>query len=120
MSNRLPAIVRFASGLYVVTRRGPGTWTDGIHVPDPSPEFVSMVASVQPVTGREFSALPEGRRADEVRVVYTATPLRVTDEDGAADVIAIDGETWEVYKIETWFAWGVTHYRAMVSRMEVP
>lgn len=116
--SRLGAITRFASGTYSVARYGAGTWTSGRFV-KASPSNVSIVASVQPVGGREFAALPEGRRANEVRVVYTATAL-LTEGAGSADIVTIDGEAWEVFKVETWPAWGVTHYRAFVSRVTIP
>lgn len=117
--SRLGAITRFASGTYSVSRHGTGTWTTGVFA-KASPSTISIVASVQPVGGRDFAALPEGRRANEVRVIYTATLLRTEGPAGSADEITIDGEAWEIFKVETWPAWGVTHYRAFASRKAIP
>lgn len=116
--SRLGAITRFASGTYTVSRYGAPAWADGLAT-KASPSTFSIVASVQPVGGREIRALPEGRRGNEVRVVYTATLLR-TEAAGSADIVTIGGEPWEVFKVETWEAWGVTHYRAFVSRTSIP
>lgn len=116
---RSDAITRFATGTYTVSRFGAGTWSAGVFT-RATPTTFSIVASVQPVTGREIRALPEGRRGDEVRVVYTATALRTEGATGSADTVSIDGEAWEVFKVESWIAWGETHYRAMVSRTAAP
>lgn len=117
--SRLGAITRFASGTYTVSRYGAASWSSGVAT-KASPSTLSIVASVQPISGREIAALPEGRRANETRVVYTATLLRTEGSTGSADTISIDSEVWEVFKIETWPAWGETHYRAYVQRVAVP
>lgn len=111
--SRIAAITRFASGTYSVARYGAVTWSNGVAT-KPAPTVFSVLASVQPVGGREFRSLPEGRRGDEVRVVYTETALAI------GDVLTIGGESWETFKAETWTAWGTTHYRAFVSRMATP
>lgn len=116
--SRLGAITRFATGTYSVARYGAPTWSDGIGT-KAAPSTISIVASVQPVGGREIRALPEGRRGNEVRVIYTATLLQ-TETSGSADIVTIDGEPYEVFKVETWIAWGVTHYRAFASRTSIP
>jgi hypothetical protein len=118
--SRLGAITRFASGTYTVSRYAAPAWVAGVAT-KATPSTLSIVASVQPVSGREIAALPEGRRANEVRVVYTSTALRTEGvSGGSADTISIDGEVWEVFKLETWSAWSETHYRAFISRVAVP
>ncbi len=67
------------------------------------------------------TALPEGRRGDETRVLYTATELRLGATGSIdPDVVTIDGEPWEVVKIDRWQHFGETHYVVVVSRDVVP
>lgn len=116
--SRLGIIARNLTGTYTVTRYAAGTWTSGVFTKG-SGSTVSVAGAVQPVSGREFQALPEGRRANEVRVFFTATAL-LTEGATPADVVSIGGESWEVFHVETWTGRGVTHYRCLVSRLAVP
>jgi hypothetical protein len=121
--NLIGVINSFATGTYTVSRRAVGTSTDGRYTPA-APTTFDIRASIQPVTGREIAALPEPRRGAEVKVVYTTTVLRTESPAGAADVVAIDGENWEVWKVERWEAFGLgngdTHYRVYISRTVSP
>lgn len=89
---------------YAVTRRLASTFTLGRAVPDPSPTTIQIVASVQPATGRELLRLPEGRRDQETRVVFTVTELFCGGQAATyeADKITIDGVVWEVQHVERW------------------
>lgn len=108
-------ISRFKTGTYTVTRTAAGTRTLGRYTPG-APSTFSIVASIQPVTGRDLQTLPEGQRAEETRVVYTTTELRTRTATVEPDTLSIDSETWAVTKVERWQAFGGTHYRAMVAR----
>lgn len=112
-------IARFASGTYTVTRKAAGTVSVGDYTPGATTTF-SIVASVQPISGRELSVLPQGQRGEEVRVVYTLTELKTRTPATEPDTISIGGETWEVFRTESWEAFGATHYRAHVARKVVP
>jgi len=105
----------FKTGTYTVTRTAAGTRTLGRYTAGAASTF-SIEASVQPVTGRDLQAMPEGQRAEETKVVYTTTELRTRTPAGEPDTIAIDSETWAVTKVERWDAFGDTHYRAYVAR----
>jgi hypothetical protein len=97
--NLTGVIASFATGTYVVTRRGPTTvGSDGRADLATSSTF-SILASVQPMSGRELQRLPEGMRVAERRVLFTATTLQVV---GAPDVVRVDGEDWEVESVENW------------------
>lgn len=112
----LDVIGRFRTATsYTVTRAGAGTYTAGRYVAA-SPSTFTITASVQPVTGRELLALPEGQRAEDLRVLYTATALRTRDANGAADSIAIGGENYTVIRVETWSGVTAGHYRVTVAR----
>lgn len=109
----------FTTGTYTVTRRaGAGTNSNG-HYTKPSPTTFSIDASVQPVTGRALKDLPEGMRADDVKILYTGTELHTVDTAGHADTIAIAGENYRVTKVEAFFVIS-DHYRVTVERTDVP
>lgn len=113
-------IARFATGTYTVTRTAAGTLSAGHYTAGATSTF-SIVASVQPASGRSLRVLAEGRRGDEVRELYTTTELRL----GAAgsidpDTVSIDGETWEVCNVKRSQHFGETHYVVLISRKTVP
>lgn len=86
----------------------------------PTTETVLTIqASVQPATGKDLLRLPEGRRANETRVVFTTTQLYTGDQGDAfaADLLLIDGDPWEAQHVEVWQQSGIqgTGYRCIVQ-----
>ncbi len=112
------AIASLATGDYVVTRRLAGTYVDGLYVPDPTDaeQFV-IVASVQPVTGRDLKDLPEGQNGDEVYEVITTTPIHTRIPGFEADEVSIDGEPWKITRASTWRSFGDVHYETIATRL---
>lgn len=106
------AITSFATGTYTRIRMAAGSYVKGYWQAGASTES-SFVACVQPVAGRDLRTLPEGRRPEETRVVYTTTELRVSP----ADRVTIGGEAFEVFQVSTWEAFGTTHYKALAARV---
>ncbi len=97
-------IASLDTGSYTVTRRARATFDSHGRAQAGGTSTLTIDASVQPASGRDLLRLPEGRRATETRVVYTPTALIVGGEGAAneADLIAIDGRTWEVQLAESW------------------
>lgn len=114
MEDLSDAVALLSTGSYVVTRRGPSGYSDGIRVP-PDTEALTIVASVQPLSGQEVRRMAEGKRDREAMAVYTATELRGSGSAFEPDLIAIDGAVFEVDKVERWAAAG-NYYRAVVLR----
>ncbi len=106
-------------GPFTVTRTEAGEREKGRYTPGDDDTF-TIVASVQPVGGRELRDLPEGQRADETRVIYTLTELRTRQGETEPDVITLDGQPWTVIRVERFDSFGETHYRAYASRTERP
>jgi hypothetical protein len=95
-------IARFATGSYVVTRAGTGSFVAGVYVPGASSTF-SIVASVQPVNPQDLLRLPEGERSTDRKAVYTTTELRTAEAEGAlSDRITYRGSTYEVESVNPW------------------
>jgi hypothetical protein len=90
-------------GTYIVQRRAAATFVAGRPV-QAAPTNLSIVASIQPASGKDLLRLPEGRRSNETRVLYTTTRLLTGDQGGPneADQVTIDGTQWEVQHCESW------------------
>lgn len=117
-------IAALATGTYTVTRRAAHSYdADGLLVLGAASTF-SIVASVQPVTGRNTVAVPEGYRGEEQRVIFTTTELRGLGDSTAApapDTIALGGETWTIVHTEAWYGLsGAPHWRAYAARSAAP
>lgn len=106
----------FADGTYTVTRRAASTYVDG-RLQAPATTTLSILASVQPASGRDIQYLPEGMRSSKAFAVWTSTQLYskvigVNDPDQ----LTIDGDTYEVAGCEQWNASGA-YWRALVVRL---
>ena len=117
--SRASTISRLRSGTtYTVTRRGQGSYdNNGIYTAAGSPSTFSIIASIQPVTGRALEQLPEAYHTDEVRQVFTSTELFAGTPTNAPDELSVDGVTWYVFQVAKWDAHGELHYEAMISRV---
>lgn len=80
----------------------------------PALETLTIVASVQPVSGRELERLSELYRAKEAQVLFTKTELRTADASGAPDIVTIRGEPWQVSNVQRWAELG-NFYKATVT-----
>ena len=101
-----------ATGTYTVTRRAVATFAAGRAVAGAT-STLTVTAAAVPATGRDLLRLPEGRRATETRIVFTTTALLVGGQGSAndADLVGIDGRTWEVQQVESFPG----YYRAIVQ-----
>lgn len=105
---------------FTVTRTVEGSFDDaGVYTPGGTSTF-TIVASIQPVTGRDLSDLIQGQQGLETRVIYTLTELRTRRAGNDPDSIEIDDEPWTVIRVERFDAFGETHYRAYAQRTESP
>lgn len=109
----------FATGTYVVKRAARSLMVNGRAIPV-APTLLSVVACIQPASGRDLLQLPELQRSIESRVVYTTVALIVAAEDSAneCDVLTIDGLDWQAQHTEVWHQGpptGATAYRTIVQ-----
>lgn len=101
---------------YSVKRKAGSTYDTNGRAVAGAATTVPIRAHVQPLTGRELAALPEGLRHKETRYVWTVTELRTAKEGTSEpDVIVIDGEDFEIQKVENWQAAG-GFYKALAVR----
>lgn len=107
-----------SSGTFTVTRRGAGTVSGGIVTPGSASTF-SIAAVIQPAGPEHMERMPEGTRIDDTKVIYTRTPLYVSNEatGGVADRISIDGKTYEVESVRDYLSSG-TYVQAVARRVD--
>lgn len=107
-----------SNGLYTVTRRQAGTVLRGIVQATTDATF-TITASIQPASGKDLLRLPEGRRSDETRTLFTATQLYVGDQgdDYECDLVSVDGQLYEVSHVEDWLQWAglAPFYRCLIT-----
>jgi hypothetical protein len=113
-------------GTYTVIRTATGTRDRGRYTPGAVTTF-TIIAGIEPVTGRELKDLPEGQRGDEVIAIFTATPILTVRPGFGADRITYrppgydgDGEPWTVTKVDVIEGFGEVHYEAQASRAPSP
>lgn len=105
-----------STGSYTVTRRTKGGFVRG-RAQSTTDTTLTITASVQPASGRDLLRLPEGRRMTETRVLFTTTLLLAGDSTREADLVTINGESWETQTCEQWIQAGAqgTGYRCIVQ-----
>lgn len=107
---------------YTVRRRDPGSYVNGNWTPAGTYTEFQIIASIQPINGRELQMMPEGQRTREMVRIYTKSGLRPTIEQQnvKGDLVSYKGRQWEVQKVEEWeFSWdGLAHFKAIALLVE--
>lgn len=98
----------------LVTRRAVSPRIAGRDQPPTITSF-TIVASVQPITGRELERLSDGKIDSELFTIYTKTELKIGGGGSGLlpDLISYLMKTLEVEKLEPWDAFGAKYYKAI-------
>jgi hypothetical protein len=107
-------IAHFSTGAYTVTRAAQGSYSSGRYVAAATAQL-NIDASVQPLTGRQLRSLPEAFHSENTKAIYTSTLLRTRTPTTAPDIVAIGGENYEVFQVDTWTLHGATHYEVLAA-----
>lgn len=107
-------IAELSSGTYTVNRYGPAAFVGGRAQTPASSQF-TIVASVQPVRGRELERLSELYRTTELLACFTATRLRTVSEEGETDEVVVDDVPYAVQSVEDWSKLG-SFWKAIIVR----
>jgi hypothetical protein len=112
------AISMLGASTYTVTRFAQSSWTDGEHVRG-APSTFDIVASIQPLTGRELQDLPEGQRNVGNLNCYTETLLLTGEDQAAPDRLDYKGTDYEVQAVEDWtdHVTGLPHYKVRIAEV---
>jgi hypothetical protein len=77
-----------------------------------TPSTFTVNGLAHPMDGDDLERLPEGLRTRELQVFYTPTRLQSEPDP---DVINIDGELYEVQRVQSWASTG-NFFRCIVAR----
>lgn len=79
-----------------------------------------MMASIQPISGFQVLALPEGMRNKELLKVYTTTSLQMADESSGTigDRFTWNGRLYEIISKFNWADTDLTHYKFVAAKVE--
>jgi hypothetical protein len=96
-------ISRFGS-TFTVLRYNPGQYIKGHWVGGASMDEFEIIASIQPLTGRELMEQPEGERTRDQIKLYTTSGLHtaVESQQMKADIVVYKNKQYEVTKVESW------------------
>jgi len=108
-------IASLATGTYTVTRQSVSAYGSDGRLDAPSTTTFSITACVQPVTGRELQRLPEGLQNQEVLAVWSPVELKTQGPGQDPDLVSIDGDSYEVHKLERWNTLGA-YWRALLTK----
>ena len=80
---------------------------------------LKILASVQPLTGEDLQSLPEAQRTLDGYTLYTDTTLNVASQDTGitADVVLINGVSFDVQRHQTWGNGIINHNVYVVQRV---
>lgn len=118
-----------ATGQYTVTRRTRGTYVDGIYSGPGATSTFAISAVLEPATGLqrvvggfEMRADYDGRRVNDIRVLYTKIELYTDSDTHEADLITLNGRQYTVFRVEPWdIAYYETnntvHYQVLCTRV---
>lgn len=101
-----------------ITRTTAGAYVNGLFVPG-TPSSITIQASVQPVTGEDIKALPEGRRLDDYVKVYTDSDLQVLQESTGKqpDKLSWRGHTYECISADVRQMSVINHFKYIFSKV---
>ncbi len=90
-----------------VLRTGQGAYVKGRYTPG-TPTELSMLMSIQPLTGRQQELLPENVRTRRSMLVFADEELRTASPDGqtVADVVLYKDRRFEVFNVKDWSDFG--------------
>lgn len=94
-----------------------GEYQDGVWVEGGKNELFKSY-SVQPTASQELELLPEGRNAEGSFTLFGDFPLKVSGADTNPDIVEIDGEPYEVLRVDIWQNQIRPHYRVIVSKVK--
>jgi hypothetical protein len=96
-----------------IKRTVPGSYVNGVYV-EGTETTLTIQASVQPMSGNDLVAVPEGRRASDMVKLYTSTDLFSQGDAGSGqspDRLTYRGKDYEIYTKEPNQMGVVSHYK---------
>lgn len=98
---------------FSVKRTVAGGYTNGVYV-EGAESTITIQASVQPVSGQDLVAIPEGRRASDMVKIYTDSDLFGQGDAGTGqspDRLVYRGKEYEIYTKDVNQSDVIPHYK---------
>lgn len=109
-------IASFKTGTYTVTRASAtDTYVAG-RLAKGASTTLPVDACVQPTEGRDLQKLSEGERTRESKTVFSAVELKGRAAGTRADVITINGDAYEIVKVQRWAELG-NYWKAIALKV---
>lgn len=109
-------ITSFVTGTYTVTRYSPSAYGSDGRLDASTTATFTVDACVQPLTGRELERLPEGLQTSEVLALWSPVELKTQGAGQDPDSVLIDGDSYEVQKVERWNTLGA-YWRVLLAKV---
>lgn len=98
---------------FTINRTAAGTMVKGKFVNSGAVTPVSILASVQPLQGKDVNLLPEGRKTSQAVWIYTDTQLIPLTATTNPDILLAFGSEFEVLTVEPWQSNVIPHYKCI-------
>ena len=98
---------------FSVKRTVAGSYVNGVYV-EGAETTITIQASVQPVSGQDLVAIPEGRRASDMVKIYTDSDLFGQGDAGSGqspDRLTYRGADYEIYTKDVNQSGVINHYK---------
>jgi len=98
---------------FTVKRTVAGVYTNGVFV-EGAETTIMIQASVQPVSGQDLVAIPEGRRASDMVKAYTESDLFSQGDAGSGqspDRLVYLGKDYEIYTKDVCQMGVISHFK---------
>ena len=96
-----------------IKRTVPGSYVNGVFV-EGTESTISIMASVQPMSGEDIVAVPEGRRASDMVKLYTDANLNSQGDAGSGqspDRLVWLGKDYEIHSKDVRQMGVISHYK---------
>lgn len=102
-----------------VFRKTEGEYVNGFYVDGVEIEF-EIQTSVQPTWREDMVILPQGHRSEETYTLFCSNEILNTDDNNLrkSDEVLLYGERYQVFKVEKWQNNIISHYKAIVLKLE--
>lgn len=103
---------------YTLIRYMPGyDNAEGQYVPGASTQQTIHGMPPQPLNEKELMQFTDGQKIQDIQKIYTSFPVRVRTDEVNADRFRLEGQEYEVIKVETRDILG-NYYKATVRKIQ--
>jgi Fe-S cluster assembly scaffold protein SufB len=108
----------FRRPIIILRQNSTGSYVKGRWV-EPDDLFEeTILASVQPLTGREIDLVPQGRRNCDSAKLISESALKTVEvtNNSNPDIVVLNGERYEVHSVSEWQNNVLNHYEYVITK----